>query len=672
MKRRDFITTTGIAMTGSVFSTPVLASKTSKFKSKIKMEEDERIVAEIRLEGCPEGQVLQWGPPPEKLAKQYAIRDNHFHGFETPLAPENVSRVLPSGMAVVKEAGRPVLDFTIDGTRRGSNDGPRALIAGPADGRNYSIFAEVKPVCTIARPNFDRADVTEAMVGVVFRMQSLRHYYFFGIEGKRQIVLYRRWDDEWFPLAKKETAIPETFLTLNVELDSDAMRCICPELDVAFFATDTLFPEGKTGIRSLGKSQVAALRITQTGSQMGRDEVRRKNALEQERARSARVPDPKLVRTLDLKELGGTPQFADFASSGRFDMLIAGDKLRALNLQGHTLWEAPVALTGIVLSKEHGPQGRLIYGLTGSRPVYQQQDEMVVIQGNTGKIIARARIPDLENTIQRVLFTLTTGNLTGNGAFDIVLREWNYGGGSGEKLWAYDQKLNLLWHADLKKPTPKAPYGHSNAVHFHDVNGDGRDEVLAGGTLYSHDGKILWIHDMNAEMYKIYQAHHYDAVAIGNFSGDPALDPTVFLTASSAGVYVVEGRTGRTRAIHRVGHAQGHTVAKMRDDLPGMEILVGCRWHNYGITTLFSGFGDRLWSIQTNGFSGGGTPILWKGHRLILMDEMLFDGEGQRVKDLAELRKMKGNINVARGMGNDPSDFLCLNADGKLYVFAPA
>jgi hypothetical protein len=669
LNRRDFIVTTGIAVTGSVLSSPLLGfagiDKPRYFPSGT-----EKIIAEMNLLGCPKGTVLQWSAKSEELADQAVIRNRHFSGFETPLAPGG-ERVFPSGLDVVTENGRPVLEFTINGRQRGAYEGPRALVAGPADGRNYRVFAEIRPLCTGARPNFDRADVTEAMAGVIFRMHSLRHYYFFGIEGKRQLVLYRRWDDEWLALASKEMNIPDKFLTLEVDLDGDGIHCSCPDLGVSFLGTDTLFPQGKAGIRSLGRSQVASLRISQKDFQARRDQIRRKTAMEQEKQRSESVPDPHLSRVVDLKKTGGAPRFADFAEPGRFDMLVAGKRLRALTVEGNLLWEVPETITGLVLSREPGQYGRLIYGLTGRRGVNQQQDEIIILQGGDGKIIARCPVPDLDQSVSQVLFTLTSGNLSGKGPFDIVLREWKKNGGWGEKLWAYDQTLGLLWHQDLGKPAPKAPYGHANAIHFHDVTGDGKDEVLAGGTLFSPEGKIIWVHDRNQEMAEIYQAHHYDAVAIGNFAGDPDLDPTVFLTASSAGVYVVDGRTGITRAVHRVGHAQGHVVGDMRGDFPGQEVLVGCRWHNYGIATLFSGYGDRLWSLQTNSFSGEGYPVRWGSKRLILMDDMLYDGEGFRIKDLAGLRRMGGNISVINGIGKDPSDVLCVNADNKLYLFSP-
>ncbi len=635
-----------------------------------RLPESESLVAEVRLTDLPDGPVLQPDPTRALAEQPEEVRLRCFPGWEMPLSPvmsgKSPSAVwnIPSGLAVAREAGRAVLEFTLNGDSGGACKlGARTLVTGPREGRNYRVVAAVRALESGAGPSADRDKVSQSLVGVVFRMNTLRNFYLFGIEGKRRVVLYRRWDDEWLALAQGDVRLPDGFVTLDVDLDGDAIRCRCPELGIDFFCTDTLFPEGKAGAWSLGRAQVASLRITQTESQARRNEVRRRNALKEERTCAALVPDPVLTRTLDLKALGGTPEFADFARSGRYDMLIAAKALRAIATDGRLLWETPVTLKGVRFSREHGPHGRLIYGFVGQAT---GGSEMVVIQGTDGHVVARARAPSLEDgRPSDLFFARSTGNLSGNGPFDIILFQVH---GSAEviRLSAYDRSLKPLWDVDMSVPTFKAPAGHITAVQLFDVDRDGRDEVLAGGTLYSAEGKILWVHDRNDEMATIMQAHHYDAVAIGDFAADPALDPTVFLIASSAGVYVVDGRTGRTRAVHRVGHAQGCGVGMPRNDLPGRQVLVGCRWGNYGVSTLFAGNGDRLWSVQTGDFSGGRTLIQWGDRQLILMDQSLIDGYGRRVKDLRHL----GPVSVAR-IGEDTSDSLCAIEGKIMRVFSP-
>ncbi len=640
----------------------------------------EQIIAEIKLEDCPDGPVLQ---PLEynDESRQY------FKGWETPLAPWG-GFGLNSGLTVIKDNSTKALEWVYD-------NADRAIVSGSSDLRNYKVTAEIKPIDTSALPNDDRTDCSKALIGIVFRIHTSRHYYQFGIEGRRKAVLYHRADDKWTLLAEQDVFLPNEYITLEVDLDGDGIYCTCEELGVELFCTDTAYREGKAGLRAIGKARASLLKIAQTELHRSLHLYKQTFRQEEELYREENIPEPKLKMVLDHSKLGGSPKFNDFHTPDRYDMIIAGKKLKAMTLDGKTLWETPIKVDGIVFSAEHTDNGKLIYGFTGERNVREIKgitgsvgrsvvsDEMVVIRGSDGVVLARAKLPNLDREVQITAFTTTSGNLSGSGAFDIVLREWRTDcGNGGFNLWAYDQELNLLWDNKVN-----APYGHGYAVQFFDVDGDGRDEFLAGGTLFTHDGKVFWIHDLEHEMSEIPGAHHYDAVAIGNFADDPTTEeagPVAFLLGGSAGVYVVDGLTGETRMIHRVGHAQGRLIGKVRKDIPGQQILVACRWGNMGILTLFSGYGGKLWTIQPDYLGQGSCPITWgdPDEQLIWMNtsaevQSLYNGHGQRVKVLNQLRDLWGNrmrrdvaTSVLR-MGDDPTELICLTLDGKTYAFGP-
>ena len=556
--------------------------------------------------------------------------------------------------------------------------------------RNYRVIAQVKPIDIEATPHVDRADCSEAFIGIVFRIQTSRHYYHFGIEGRQRAVLYRRAGDEWLVLAEQAVEVPDGYVTLEVELDGDGIRCRCDELGVEFFCTDTTFREGKAGIRGIGRARVASARILQTEAQEKRNLLRRNLREHEERERGEGIPEPVLLRTLDLSALGGTPQFFDFARAGRYDMLIQGQSLRAMTVEGELLWEIPYTVRNIVFSAGYEDSSRLLYGFAGARASEENvsvtggtgksvvSDELLVIRGADGEVLARTQLPVLDDAVRFADLSPTSGNLTDTGSFDIVLREWRRDmGNGGTNLWAYDKDLKFLWRKAVRPS-----YGHHWAVQLYDVDGDGRDEILAGGTLLSAEGRVLWVHDLHEEMERISGAGHYDAVSIGAFAEDESLDPVAFLLGGSAGVYVVDGLTGKTRMVHRVGHAQGRAIGKVRQDLPGEQVLVACRWGNMGILTLFDGSGDRLWSTQPDYLGQGSCPVRWGEETFIWMNttgpvQSFYDGYGRRVKDLVELRRLWGDrmrkdvaTSVAR-MGDDTTELLCLTVEGKMYVFFP-
>jgi len=185
---------------------------------------------------------------------------------------------------------------------------------------------------------------------------------------------------------------------------------------------------------------------------------------------------------------------------------------------------------------------------------------------------------------------------------------------------------------------------------------------------------------MAEEMITTHSAGHYDACVVGPFAGDPDLDPTAFLVGGSAGVYVVDALTGRTRSVHRVGHAQWGLVCKLRPDLPGKEVLVGTRWGNYGILTLFSGCGERLWSIQPDYVLQGTRPVQWvpDGPQHIWLNTTrsafgLYDGWGQLMKPLDAMRELYEPVTKAQCYALRPTpeatDHLAIQVGDGIHVF---
>lgn len=632
----------------------------------------------LSLDDCEIGPVL------DPMGEAYG---GVFAGWQTPLAPWGGFR-LPSGLAVVDDGGDAVLEF--NGGEPGRPQ-ERALVGEEIYG-DGQIAAELRFLAEASGPHMDRMEVDLALAGVVFRQETSRRYYQFGVEGGRRAVLYRRQDDEWTLLAQQEVSVPDGYLELQVWLDGGGIRCRCAGLNVDFFVTDEAYPYGKVGVRALGKARLARFAWWQSPGQRRDDGQRRQAALAAVQVRGDKVPDAVWVRTFEHEVLGGAPRFVDLAVEGRFDLLVEGQRPRALTATGEVLWEGQAPLHGVVCSRDCGPQGRLLYGFTGERSRRQAANvtgkvddqvvwaEMCVLSGKDGQVLAKGPVPDLHETARRPDYATTDGRLTAAGG-DIVLREWRDDKeGGGVNLWAYDADLQPLWHVEQQG----AWYGHHWAVRFCDVDGDGNDELLAGGKLYDAGGQLLWVHDRDAEMLRITGARHYDAVAVGDLGGDDELDPTAFLISGSAGVYVVDALTGRTRARHAVGHAQGCVLGKVRPDLPGTEVLVATRWGNMGILTLFSGRGQRLWTIQPDYIGQGAVPVRWGDGEAQLIwtntsaqAQALYDGYGRCVKELPALRRLWGQRprRAVGGqplrLGDDGVEYLGLTLDGQTQVFGP-
>lgn len=664
------------------------------------------VVAELDLAGCPPGPVLEPMQPRTDVDREY------FGQWDTPLATWG-GFGLHSGLSIHQDGSQTVLELNSGNHHGRARSQERSLVCLRRTDRDYAVEARLRPIDSKSAPHNDRADCALAYVGVVFRVRDSRHFYLFCLEGKRQAVLYRRSDDEWRVLAESAVTIAEGYVTLHVSLDGDGIRCACDDLGVAFDVTDTTYRTGRAGVRAVGHARVASIRVLEESSQSARN--RRITRLHQERVErlGEGIPDPVLVRTIDLQHLGtvprkgltyapsGEPFFCDYAVPGRYDMLVAGETLRGMTVEGDLLWELSERVDRLdswpdqrlgVYSREHTDEGRFIYLMRGERARNPSRrsdglegewvinHEMLIIAGATGEVVASARLPRMDDALRFADYSRSSANLTGSGR-DIVVREWRRdAGGSGFRLWAYDEHLNPLWTSRTR-----VAYGHHEGLMACDVTGNGRDEILAGGTLFDATGQVLWEHDRIDEVARIAGAEHYDSVIVGHLSGDPAVDPVAFLLAGSAGVYVVDALTGATRMTHRVGHAQFRSVGRLRTDYPGMQVLVANRWGNMGILTLFSGHGDRLWTIQPDYIGEGSRPVRWGDGETDLIwantsgpVQAFYDGYGRLVKRLPQLSRLWGQRmrkHVQRSverMGADPRDLLALTVDDVLYAFGPS
>ncbi len=607
-------------------------------------------------------------------------------GWDDPLAPRAGYR-LPSAKARVDAEGRPAIEW-----QEGSAE--RALVAGDETWRELAIECELQALQADATATNDDWLVETARAGLVFRAATSRRHYFLCLEGLRRLVLYRRIDQEWHELAATDVEYTGGIITLRAELDGDGIRGSCPELGAELFATDTSIQSGRAGFRALGACRLFRLSITATPSQArvnGRLATRRRRRLE---AHAADLPDAVQVDELLLPSGHALIEAAPLRSDDANDLLLRGpDGLLATDWRGEHLWRLPGPVSQVKLSSDPIAGRRRLYVLAGGRRAGEQRSvrgdayasivasEVLVLDAATGEEMARCDLPDDPHIeqLRQYDFSYETGRLSSDEPADILVRNWRTDlGHGGRDLWAFDGDLNLLWHAEVDPP-----YGHHNAVHLLDLTGDGRCEVLAGGTTLSPAGDVIARHDLAHEMAEIRGAHHYDAVAAGHFGADADRDPVAFLVSGSAGVYVIDPLTGRTRSVHRVGHAQGVQECRVGDDIPGRQALVHTRWGNMGILTLFSGLGDRLWSVQPH-FIPAVRPVQWlpEGPQHLWVASTrdalsLYDGHGREVRRLDALRRAWGARSPAdvRGavMRSEPRgrDMLALTIGERVLLFAP-
>jgi hypothetical protein len=199
---------------------------------------------------------------------------------------------------------------------------------------------------------------------------------------------------------------------------------------------------------------------------------------------------PVLLGAVDLRAAGmGTRMLlGDLDGDGRREILMVqpdggiDDRyvphqvqcLTAFDLEGRLLWQAGTPDPRVRGSGSDIPAQ--IWDLDGdgrNKILCVMEEQFLVLDGATGVVRERHDLPDPD-----AHDCIIVANFTGGERPQDILLKDRY-----RRLWALDRDFNTLWSY------------HGNPGHYpwpHDLDGDGRDEVMAGYDLLDHDGTKLW------------------------------------------------------------------------------------------------------------------------------------------------------------------------------------
>lgn len=298
--------------------------------------------------------------------------------------------------------------------------------------------------------------------------------------------------------------------------------------------------------------------------------------------------------------------------------------LTALDLEGNLLWQSGKPdPENIVFFSDYPVQ---IYDIDGdgkNEVVYiaDEQNVLTIAEGASGKTIKTVPLAGGHDSL---LFA----DLRGVGrATDLVVKD-RY-----RHFWVYDDQFKLRW----SKAT--------NTGHYpieYDFDGDGRDELLCGYTLYDGDGNERWSHPEFPQ--------HNDAVDIADMDGDGRAEIAI---ASSENAYLLDA-DGKILFMRPMGHCQHAQIGKFRQDMPGLQVFFLDRLPGYTNATnpgytnesvsnacLFSRSGELLWNRDDNIWVAASMKVdNWTGNpneQFVMLYSRgfaapgLFDGEGREI-----------------------------------------
>jgi len=179
---------------------------------------------------------------------------------------------------------------------------------------------------------------------------------------------------------------------------------------------------------------------------------------------------------------------------------------------------------------------------------------LVELAGATGE--ERRRIPIPDEATDCLVFCNVSGRPT---ASDVLVKT-RYGA-----IWAYGYGGDPLW-------TVENPGGHRTAhqPRPYDLDGDGRDEIMAGYAMLNSDGSVRWT--VSSEKTDLKKGH-LDCCRMVRKGGTPG-DFRFALTYCGANAVAYIDGNGKTLWEITGHHFESINIGRLFPDVPGLQILV--------------------------------------------------------------------------------------------------
>ncbi len=207
---------------------------------------------------------------------------------------------------------------------------------------------------------------------------------------------------------------------------------------------------------------------------------------------------------------------------------------------------------------------------------------IVELDGATGE--ERRRIPIEEGASDCVVFC----NLSGGPRPTDVLVKDRY-----HRIWAYTRAGELLW--SVEDPAGGLTTHQPRPM---DIDGDGRDEIMAGYAMLNADGTVRWVY--KSEKVELGRGH-LDCARVFQQADNPG-DFRIVATCCGANNIVMLDGTGKVVWELPGRHFESIQVGHVIPGHPGPHILVDIDHQPYGHSPiwLFGGEGELLGRLNTD------------------------------------------------------------------------
>jgi len=322
-------------------------------------------------------------------------------------------------------------------------------------------------------------------------------------------------------------------------------------------------------------------------------------------------------------------------------------------------------------SERSGEVSSEIYDINGdgkNEVIFSEEGFLVVLDGFNGKEIYRCPLPEG----LRVADCITFANLRGEKHPSDIVVKTRY-----TKLWAYTSDWKELWSW-----TPKGGYKTCHHPTPVDLDGDGKDEIMAGYTMLDDDGTEIWTFSSK----KVSLARgHLDCCRVVETGSVPE-DFRFVVTCCGANLVAFLDGLGNTLWEISGHHFESADAAEISPDFKGKQIYIDIDHRPYGESPvwLLHTDGTHIGTYLTN-YSRHHRLVDWNGDGLdeiVLANALtICDGTGNRVVSF-DLDGKAEDIRVEQPAGDpgplvsvvdvtgDGLEDVVLHTDRKIFVFA--
>jgi outer membrane protein assembly factor BamB len=321
----------------------------------------------------------------------------------------------------------------------------------------------------------------------------------------------------------------------------------------------------------------------------------------------AAAPEVDGTVTWDYAEHGLAPwmqffygwRFADLTGDGRIDFVLTGGARRqiAYRQDGTELWryEDP-------LPYDEGGAGFLDIRLDTNFPIADIDRDGVpelvcarkvagtlmlcVVNARTGEVKRQVPYPDTEYRPSDCRGSVLVASLQGQGPTDLLV-SWDYA-----SIVALDADLTVRWRRTLAHEHGRQHTTMGHTPYVADIDGDGRDEIMAGSCLLNADGSTRWV---APDLPALVADGHADSVKLTQLRAE---GPPNVVMSTGAYCFTVAGDLlwGRDE----LKHGQALHVGKLREDVPGKQVVI-----YEGASRVDPSLSDRVLALTATG------ELLW-------------------------------------------------------------